>query len=162
MTRRGSIAYYLAGIVCGSFFLAASYYGFFLWTGASSQHWGRDFLYIYMLTIPLALLPQVLGAWALRRLARRFAWRSLALWLVVGPLIWLGVLWVIGQLGVAVQATRGTPGWYYAKLAAMFVLVGPMYAVQQPLWIPLPAAVATAWVLFTVHRAFEEQPEEQK
>jgi hypothetical protein len=44
----------------------------------------------------------------------------------------------------------------------MFVLVGPMYAVQQPLWIPLPAAVATAWVLFTVHRAFEEQPEEQK
>ena len=59
------------------------------------------------------------------------------------------------------QATRGTADWYYAKLAAMFLLVGPMYAVQQPLWIPLPAAVATAWVLFTVHRAFDPQAEEQ-
>jgi hypothetical protein len=44
----------------------------------------------------------------------------------------------------------------------MFLLVGPMYAVQQPLWIPLPAAVATACVLFTVHRAFAEQPEQPK
>jgi hypothetical protein len=162
MTRRGSLAYYSAGIVSGSFFLAASYYGFFLWTGASSQHWGRDFLYIYMLTIPLALLPQLLAAWAVRRLALLFVWRNFATWLVAGSVIWLGLLWVIGQLGVAVQATRGTPGWYYAKLAAMFVLVGPMFAVQQPLWIPLPAAVATAWVLFSVHRAFAEQTEEQK
>lgn len=158
MTRRGSIAYYSAGIVCGSFFLAASYYGYFLWMGASSQHWGRDFLYIYMLTIPLGLLPQLLAAWTLRRLARRFAWRSFAVWLVAGSVIWLGLLWVFGQLGTAVQATRGVPGWYYPKLAAMFLLVGPMYAVQQPLWIPLPAAVATVWVLYTVHRAFEERP----
>lgn len=156
MTRRGSIAYYSAGIVSGSFFLAASYYGYFLWMGASSSHWGRDLLYIYMLTIPLGLLPQLLAAWALRRLAGRLAWRHIAIWLVAGSVIWLGLLWVFGQLGVAVQATRGTPGWYYTKLAAMFLLVGPMYAVQQPLWIPLPAAVATAWVLYTVHRAFEE------
>lgn len=162
MTRRGSIAYYSAGIVCGSFFLAASYYAYFLWTGASSQHWGRDFLYIYVLTIPLGLLPQLLAAWAVRQLARRFAWRSFGIWLLAGCLIWLGLLWVIGQLGVAVQATRGSPEWFYAKLAAMFLLVGPMYAVQQPLWIPLPAAVATAWVLFTVHRAFEQQAEVQK
>jgi hypothetical protein len=113
-----------------------------------------------MLTIPLALLPQLLAAWALRRLALLLAWRNFATWLVAGSVIWLGLLWVIGQLGVAVQATRGTPGWYYAKLAAMFLLVGPWFALQQPLWIPLPAAVATAWVLFTVHRAFAEHPEE--
>ncbi len=161
MTRRGSIAYYLAAVVCGSFFLSASYYGFFLWMGASSQHWGRDFLYVYMLTIPLGLLPQLLAAWAVRRLACLFAWRDLAMWLAAGSVIWLGLLWTIGQLGIAVQATPSSPEWGYAKLGAMFLLVGPMYAVEQPLWIPLPAAVATAWVLFTVHRAFEEQAKEQ-
>ncbi len=162
MTRRGSIAYYSAGVVCGSFFLAASYYGFFLWTGASSQHWGRDFLYIYMLTIPLALLPQLLAAWTLRRLARSFAWRSLAIWLVVGPLLWLGLLWVVGQLGVAVQATKFGAQWVNLKVAVMFLLVGPWFAVQQPLWIPLPAAVATAWVLYSVHRAFEEHSPQER
>jgi hypothetical protein len=162
MTRRGSIAYYSAGVVCGSFFLAASYYGYFQWAGASSQSWVRDFLYIYMLTIPLGLLPQLLAAWAVRQLARHLEWRTFAIWLVAGSVIWLALLWVFGQLGVAVQATRATPGWYYTKLAAMFLLVGPMFAVQQPLWIPLPAAVATAWVLFTVHRAFEQQAKEQR
>ena len=157
MTRRGSIAYYFAGIVCGSFFLAASYYGFLLSTGASSRQWGRDFLYIYFITIPLALLPQLFSAWLLRRIAARLAPRSLPVWLVCGALAWLAVFWSVGQLGVAVNQLRPQGAWTNLKVAVMFVLVGPMFAVQQPLWIPLPAAAATAWVLFLVHRAFELQ-----
>jgi len=157
MTRRGSIAYYSAAIVCGSSFLAASYYGYFLWAGASSQQWGRDFLFIYVITIPLALLPQLLSAWLLRWLALRLAPRSLPVWLACGTIIWLAVLWSVGQLGIVVQASRESQQWASFKTAAMFLLVGPMYAVQQTLWIALPAAVATAWVLFTVNRAFEEQ-----
>lgn len=157
MTRSGSIAYYLAAVVCGSFFLAASYYGFFLWTGASSRNWGRDFLFIYVITIPLALLPQLLSAWLLRRLALRVAPRSLPVWLAAGTVIWLAVLWSVGQLGAAVQAIRAPAALPDAKVAVMFLLVGPMYASQQPLWIPMPAAAATAGVLFLVHRAFEER-----
>lgn len=157
MTRRGSIAYYSAAVVCGSFFLAASYYGYFLWMGASSQQWGRDFLFIYVVTIPLGLLPQLLGAWALRRLALRLPWRSVVVWLLGGMAIWAALLWGVGQLGIAMEAARVPSQWVNAKVAVMFVLVGPMFVAQQPLWLPLPAAVATAWVLFLVHRAFAER-----
>jgi len=158
MTRRGSIAYYLAAVVCGSFFLAVSYYGSLLWTGASRQNWGRDFLFIYVITIPLALLPQLLSAWLLRRLAWRVAPRSWPVWLAAGTIIWLAVLWSVGQVGAAVEQIRPSPAWVNLKVVVMFLLVGPMYASQQPLWIPVPAAAATAWVVFLVHRAFEEQP----
>ncbi len=156
MTRRGSIAYYLAAVVCGSFFLSTSYYGYFLWMGASSRHWVRDFLFIYVVTIPLALLPQLLGAWTLRRVALRLP-RRLYVWLSAGTLIWIALLWAVGQLGSAVHAARVSPEWSSIKVAVMFVLVGPMYVAQQPFWIPLPAAAATAWVLYRVHRAFEER-----
>lgn len=156
MTRRGSIAYYLAAVVCGSFFLAVSYYGYFLWMGASSQHWARDFLFIYAVTIPLALLPQMLAAWTLRRLARGLP-RRVWIWLSAGTVIWIALLWFVGQIGTAVHAAKVSPEWSNIKVAVMLVLVGPMYVAQQPLWIPLPAAAATAWVLYRVHRAFEER-----
>ena len=60
-------------------------------------------------------------------------------------------------MGVAVQAMRIPQPWTNVKVAVMFLLVGPKFVVQQSLWIPIPAAVATAWVLYSVHRAFEER-----
>ncbi len=157
MTRRGSIAYYLAAVVCGSFFLAATYYAYFLAKGAGSQRWGRDFLFVYFFTIAFGFLPQLLGAWVLRRLALRLAWKGVLPWLLAGTAIWVALVWCVVQLGTAVEAWRPSPAWMQVRATLLVSLIGAMYAGLQPLWIPIPAAAATGWVLYSVHRAFAER-----
>ena len=152
MTRRGSIAYYLAAAVCGSFFLAASYYGYFLWAGSSSQHWGRDFFFLYFFGLLFGVVPLILSAWALRRVAAWLGWRQGGQWLLAGTGIFVTVIWGLGRLGIAL-----TDAVFPGVMTLMPLLGGPMFAALYPPWIPLPAAIATAWVLHSVHRAFEEQ-----
>ena len=155
MTRRGSIAYYLAGVVCGSFFFSASYYAYFVIAkGASSRNWGRDFLFVYFLTALFGFLPQLLGAWLLRRIATRFAWTTMLSWLLGGSAVFVVIVWGVGQLGLLVERWQLPLS---VKASLMSALFGPMFVALQPLWVPIPAAAATAWVLFTVHRAFAER-----
>lgn len=157
MTRRGSIAYYLAAVVCGSFFLSASYSAYFLlFKGASSQNWARNFIFVYFFTVLLGLVPQILGAWALRRIATRLGWGAWWQWLLAGTAIFVAIVWGVGQLGLLVEGVRFPPEWMSAKVALMSVLVGPIFVALNPMWVPVPAAAATAWVLYSVHRAFAE------
>ncbi len=158
MTRRGSIAYYLAAVVCGSFFLAVSYFLYFQAAGSDSKQWGRDLLFLYFFGVLFAALPLVLGAWLLRRVVARLNWKQGWQWLLTGTAIFLAVVWVLGRTGVAL-VDADVPG----TMALMPILGGPMFATLYPLWVPLPASAATAATLFLVHRAFAEPaPEERK
>jgi hypothetical protein len=157
MTRRGSIAYYLAAAVCGSFFLAVCYFVYFQFAGSDSQHWGRDFLFLYFFAILFASLPVALGAWLLRRLVAKLDWKQAWQWLLAGTSVFLAVVWGLGRIGVAL-VDADAPG----AVALMPLLGGPMFAALYPPWIPLPAAAATAATLFLVHRAFDEPRVEER
>jgi hypothetical protein len=160
MTRRGSLAYYFCAVVCGSFFLAAAYYGYSLTTRSSGEHVGRDFLVTYFFTLMLGLLPLLLSAFLLRRLATAFRWQTAWPWIFVGAAFFLGLVQGLGRLGNAVQSDRLVVEWW--RLALSFALAGPMLAIKQPLMLPLPAGALTAFLLYRVHRAFDSKPEVQR
>lgn len=153
MTRRGSLAYYFAAVTLGSFFLAVTYYVHFLLHGAPRDNMGRDFLVTFFFTFMLTLLPMLLAAFLLRRAAVAFRWSAPWPWMLAGAALFLALVQGFGWLGNVVQTNKMVVEWW--RMALMFVLVGPMLAVKQPWWLPLPAGALTAWLLFSIHHAFE-------
>ncbi|MCL4522332.1 MAG: hypothetical protein M1453_14710 [Acidobacteria bacterium] len=155
MTRRGSLAYYFAAITLGSFFLAVTYYMHFLLSGASRENIGRDFLVTFFFTVMLTVLPMLLCAFLLRRAAVTFRWQTPWPWMLAGAALFLALVQALGWLGNAVQTDRLVVEWW--RMALTFVLMGPMLAIKQPWWLPLPAGALTAWLLLRTHRAFDER-----
>jgi len=153
MTRRGSLAYYFAAITLGSFFLAVTYYVHFLLNGAPRENIGRDFLVTFFFTVMLTLLPMLLCAFLLRRVAVAFRWSAPWPWMLAGAALFLALVQALGWLGNALQTDRLVVEWW--RMALTFLLVGPMLAIKQPWWLPLPAGALTAWLLFRIHSAFE-------
>ncbi len=155
MTRRGSLAYYFAAVTLGSFFLAVTYYAYFLLHGSPRDNIGRDFLVTFFFTVMLTLLPMLLCAFLLRRAAVAVRWQSPWPWMLTGAALFFVVVQALGWLGNIVNTNRMVVPWW--RMALMFILVGPMLAVKQPFWLPLPAGALTAWLLSRIHRAFESQ-----
>lgn len=160
MTRRGSIAYYLAVVVCGSFFLAAAYFAYLLAKGDPTSHPGRDFLFFYFFVVLAGVVPHLVGAWILRRVASRLRWSRGWQWMTAGTAIGMALLWIMGQLALAAQGSLRSPieQWTPLKLAFMAATIGPMYFLTEPLWIPVPAIAMTSLLLYRVDRAFAERP----
>ncbi len=156
MTRTGSLAYYFAAIACGCFFLAVSYFAYFLTTGAKVEHPARDFIFIYFVAILVGWIPLVLIGLLLRRLANRWKLAWLWQWVIAGCVIAAAVFLLMAAIGSGIEQWRGPA---YLRTALLFVFVGPFFMAKQPLWLPLPAIAATTWVLFLVHRAFQPRPE---
>lgn len=155
MTRRGSIAYYFVAVACGCFFLAVSYYIYAVVAkGAPRSNMARDAIFAYFFTVLLGFLPQLLTAFVLRRTAARFKWHSAWQWVLAGTVLAMATLWCFSKVGLAVERWHGP---LQLKTALMFLFIGPVFAMQQPAWLLLPAEAATAGVLFLVYRAFELQ-----
>ncbi len=154
MTRRGSLAYYFAAITLGSFFLAVSYYVHFLLHGAPRENIGRDFLVTFFFAVMLTLLPMLLCAFLLRRAAVALRWSAPWPWMFAGATLFLTLVQGLGWLGNAVQTDKLVVEWW--RMALTFALVGPMLAVKQPFWLPLPAGAVTAFLLYRIHRAFAQ------
>lgn len=157
MTRTGSLAYYFAAIACGCFFLAASYFAYFLTTDAKSEHPARDFIFIYFVAILIGWLPQTVIALLLRRLAVRWKLAQPWQWVIAGCVLTGLVFLVMAAAGSGIEQWKSGPR--FLRTGLMFIFVGPFFMATQPLWLPFPAAAATSWVLFLVHRAFEPRPE---
>ena len=153
MTRRGSLAYYFGAVTLGSFFLAVTYYAYFLTHGSPHEHVARDFLVVFFFTVMLTLLPMLLCAFLLRRAAVALRWQSPWVWMSAGAMLFLGFVQGFGWLGNIVNTNRMIVPWW--RMTLMFILVGPLFAAKQPWWLPLPAGAVTAWLLARIHRAFE-------
>ena len=121
--------------------------------GAPRENVARDFLVVFFFTVMLTLLPMLLCAFLLRRAAVAFRWQTPWPWMLAGAALFLAVVQALGWLGNIVQTNRMVVEWW--RLPLMFVLAGPMMAIKQPWWLPLPAGALTAWLLFRIHRAFE-------
>jgi hypothetical protein len=154
MTRRGSLAYYFAAVTLGSYFLAVTYYLFSLFDGATRENIGRDFLVTFFFTVMLTLVPMLLCAFLLRRTAVAFRWSAPWPWMLAGAALFLALVQGLGWLGNALQTDKLVVEWW--RMALMFILVGPMLAIKQPFWLPLPAGAVTAFLLYRIHRAFAQ------
>jgi hypothetical protein len=153
MTRKGSLAYYACAVVVGSLLLAVTYFVYFTRTAASNQG-ARDFFFVYFFVFLLTFLPLVLSSFLLRRIALAFRWRTPLLWTLLGTAVFIGVVLAFGLVGRVIQQTPAAVGTWW-KTPVLFLFIGPWYAMQQPLWLLIPGALANSFLLFRVNRAFE-------
>ncbi len=154
MTRKGSIAYYLAAVVCGSFFFTLAQFVIGRANHGGFGDLARNFLFAFFLESIFGCVPQLLAAFVLRRLATPLRWTEAWHWAVGGAGVFLLVLFALSLLGAGFNRiagdTRIAPlGQYLFSQAADSLHGG--------IWQALAAGALTALVLFAVNRAFTRE-----
>lgn len=151
MTRRGSIAYYLAAWVCGCFFMAAT-----IWLGneilPTVPRSVSLLLVTYFFSLMFGAVTSLLFGFFLRRAATGMRWSRAWHWLVGGAILAPALTAVLGAVASS-PALQGS-GW---RVWIFLPLTGPYMINGSRVWMLLltaPAGAATAWVLFRIHRAF--------
>jgi len=151
MTRSGSLAYYLAAVVCGSFFFTLAH--FLVGTDRGSDpDWARAFLFAFFLDTIFGGIGQIIAAFVLRRLAGPLRWTQAWHWAIGGAGVFLLVLIVLGMLGAVFD--RVAAG---SRIASLGPFVFGQATMRSGIWQTLSAGALTALVLFSVHRAFTPQ-----
>ena len=154
MTRRGSLAYYMAGVVCGSFFYTLAY--FLIGRRAQDMapaggNWARDFLFAFFLGTIFGWFPQIVAAALLRKVSYPLRWTEAWHWAVGGAGVFFFVFIPCAIAGGALE--RYTGGTRYEWVGQIF-FGQAMLSVRTGIWQGLPAGAATSFVLYRVHRAF--------
>jgi hypothetical protein len=155
LTRRGSLAYYLAAWVCGTFFFtAARIFGEWPQAGAAVGP-ARTLFFLYFLGLTFGWVEMLLFALFLRMAARALRWRGALGWMSGG-----GV--AAGLLGLAASAVpdkfSGSSAWlrflgdFFASRGADDLSLNRHHGIGAVLVIL--AGAATAFVLFLVEKAF--------
>jgi len=154
MTKRGSLAYYMAAIVCGSFFftLAQFLIGRESGTSSSAAAWARDFLGAFFIGTIFGFVPQVVAACVLRGIAGPLRWTIAWHWAMGGAGVYLLVTMILGLMGAEFDRIVG--GWRYANSIGLFLFGQAGMAVHSGIWQTLVGGAMTSLVLFSVHRAF--------
>jgi hypothetical protein len=152
MTRRGSLAYYLAAWVCGCFFMSLTIWLNSLWVPSVRSF--SDLLFAYFLYLMNGVLPTLLFAFVLRRAAKGMGLTRTWQWLVGGAILAPALTALLGVMSSR-QIFQGT-GWR-DWISTYLPSTSSVDAPPNPIWISLitaPAGAATAWVLFRIDRAF--------
>ena len=164
MTRRGSLAYYLAAWVCGSFFFAAACF----FSAPKSSDYGltpdaRGFLAAIFFVLAFGWVFTLGFALLLRLLASLLPAGRARGWTISG-----GVLALLPALVIAFLQRSSVEGPGSLRfLEDLFGLGGtngfrrPFHAAAGVLSMML-AGMATAYVLYRVNRAFAEQEDASK
>jgi hypothetical protein len=149
MTRRGTLAYYLAAWVIGCFVVA-----FLQWTGAAFAgeiHTASFLLTTYFFALAFGAVAILLFAFVLRRLMRLLGTHALWTWLSVGAILsFLEILALVQAQSALLSIRSGEFGdfLFAAALKAADALAG------RNLWqAPIDGAI-TAAALCLVDRAF--------
>jgi hypothetical protein len=158
MTRRGSLAYYLASWIIGGFFLTVAMYlqeraapeGM----GIGPSGAGAAILTTYFLVLVFCAFLSVVFAFLLRLFMDWLRAEQLWQWILAGVILSLpltfGVRWASRVADVA-----GLQGG--SRQVAVFLFLGVRGIAEHHPFLGLPAAGLTAAVLFLVHRAFSEK-----
>jgi len=160
MTRQGSLVYYLAAWVCGSFFLSLA-----VWIHAAvrggqplfAPKGAADLLTIYFFCLAFGWFQSLLGGFLLRRFAiftgSYEAWQ----WFIVGAVLWPIIILILDKIGGS--ATWGPNS---ANGAWTMFVTGAMIVRREGTWIAAPAGGLVGLVLFTINRAFTSRPEPEE
>ncbi len=161
MTRRGSIAYYSAAIVCGCFFLVLALAG----VGERSLRVTRpgisDLFLLYFLSLAYGSVALLLFAFLLRVIARRVRWISSMEWMVGGAILACAQAWTMSALWIHWLGQRSLPGPSVAWMAVFGGPVGLVGLSKGPVSATLAMAVmgaGTGFVLGRIYLAFEAGP----
>jgi len=160
MTRRGSLAYYLAAIVVGCLCWAVA---ILVIARTTTSHWnsGREFFFLYFLVVSQGWLATLLFAFLLRRSAIALGWSRSWQWMFAGgciaivviaawvfvPADWVGARFVMRSLMWLLPFGNMLIGYVFTR--SMIVLLPTVFL----------GGAATAFVLHRIDRAFEPQPE---
>ncbi len=148
MTRRGSLAYYLAAVVVGCFAMTACLW--FYHVLVELPHPGL--LNLYFLSLLTGSFTALVFAFLLRLVMAVVNGRTGRQWLFSGAVLALLLVWGMGSLAIAFAPVRKGPLW-------MALLGGPVFVGLATPWLALPAGASTAYVLYRIHRAFAPLPE---
>jgi hypothetical protein len=152
MTRRGSLAYYLAAWVCGCFFFALAVWLKNLAKPATGfLSFGNPFgmMLFYFYGMILGVVAVLLFAILLRQVTASAKWRRAWQWILAGALLAPILNFILASF------TRGSAISQDAMpLWLKLISLGPSLLMQAGLWLAIPAGAATAWVLYRVDRAF--------
>lgn len=150
----GTFLYYLTGIVVGCASLGATFYVHSVIQSRGEAPGDPFYWAITVLPGLLSVIPALLSAFALRRVARKMAWVKSWQWLLTGTVAGLAVFWLLGFAGLRLERTYFGTEFQPAKTILQFLLLGPMLITTRPLWWPVPALLATSLILWLVERAF--------
>jgi hypothetical protein len=158
LTRRGSLAYYLAAWVCGTFFFVAAHFLGQPSTGRYLPPASRSFLFQYFFDLVTGWFGIFLLGFLLRLLARKLRWSRALAWTLSG-----GVLTIL--LGAVLALLPGswiTRAEWLQFLKEIFELgdengFRPWGGRAIAAGAMILAGMATAFVLFRVEHAFSKQ-----
>ena len=111
MTRRGTLAYYLAAIVVGCFFMVLGVTAIGEGSLRFSTAGLRDVFLLYFLALVYGSFTMLLFAFLLRRAARWLKWERAAVWVLAGAAIAPALVWALFIV--------------WDKLFSKWALVGP-------------------------------------
>jgi hypothetical protein len=153
MTRRGSLAYYLASWACGCFFMMICFIG----VPRPAQFPPQIILglfYFYFLALFFGAFTSLLFGFLLRRLAGAFQFARAWQWILAGAILAPILVSALGSIMlIPGRATEFLlPIQLYFLYAPQLILSGGIHS----LWRVIPAGAATAWVLFRIHHAFAQ------
>lgn len=158
MTKRGSIAYYMAAVVCGCFFLVVALAGVGQRSMRVSPAGFGDIFLLYFLSMAYGSVSLLLYAFLLRALARRIRWISVLEWMVGGAVLACVVAWSLNAVWIHWLGQGSLPG---ANVVWKIIFGGPVGLVglaKGPVSATLAMALTgagTGWVLARIHTAFE-------
>lgn len=148
MTRCGSLAYYLAAWVCG-----CSFMGTFLWVAnsnlRSSSSAGAFFFVLYFALLYGAATSLLFG-FVLRRSANLLHWSRTWHWHVGGAILAPALIALLSTI-VAHTPLTGWSSWLLIAIETTRIFSAGHY---RALLLTIIPGVATAWILFRIHRAF--------
>src|SRR3979490_1461656 len=109
MTSRGSLSVYLAGWVCGCFFMALGFW-FELQFSPSASLQGTfqnvSFLGFCFFGLIFGAVPSLMFGWTLRRLMKFFHRGGIWLWIAAGAVLWLTRQIYLGSMAQILRAPR--------------------------------------------------------
>ncbi len=160
MTRTGSIVYYLAAIVTGCLFMTAAIAASGVRTFGESAPTFKGLFLLYFLSLVYGWFTAVIFAIVLRLAAKIIRFRAGWHWAVAGFILTPAVIWALSAIW-----TRFLIGVHWPSPAVTAIVTtiffGPMTAVFMTPSLAIGflgagfAGAATAWVLFSIHRAFD-------
>jgi len=158
MTRRGSLAYYLAAWICGCVFMGACVWAY---TTIPTGTGPRGFplrensgllLFILFYSLLSGAACALLDAFLLRRLTSALRWHGALQWTASGAILAPALIAGLGELDRLSGANAA------ASLSLLGILTaGPDMVLAVGWWLAIPAGAATAYVLYRIDRAFSRE-----
>lgn len=146
MTRRGSLAYYLAAIAVGCFIQTACLWLYYVFT----DHPHPGLLNLYFLSLLTGSFTALVFAFLLRRVLQFAHLSARWQWLLAGAALALLLVWGAGSFAITFGLVRKSPLW-------MAILGGPAVVTLASPWLAVPAGAGTGFVLARIDQAFKSE-----